>query len=151
MDVLREDHWRQGRARRRAACPVGHAWEAVFRFSQTFVEQLAASAPLRFTARMAKRRQRGRGRIFVDYHRNRRGSTAVAAYSLRARPGAPVSMPLSWPPLRQIDDPRELDWSSAPKTLIEAAGDPWQDIDEAAVEITPQLEAEVGLKPSDKT
>ena len=58
---------------------------------------------------------------------------------------------MSWPVLRQIDDPRELDWSSVPKRPIEAAGDPWQDMDEAAVEITLQLETQVGLKPSDKT
>ena len=71
-----------------------HAWDIVFRFSRAFAERLSATAPQCFTANMAKRSRRGR--IFVDYHRNRRGSTAVAAYSLRARPGAPASTPLSW-------------------------------------------------------
>jgi bifunctional non-homologous end joining protein LigD len=103
----------------------------VFRFSRAFAEGLSASAPQRFTANMAKRSRRGR--VFVDYHRSRRGSTAVAAYSLRARPRAPVSTPLFWQALKEIDDPRDLDWSSVPKRLIERHADPWQDIDAAAV------------------
>jgi bifunctional non-homologous end joining protein LigD len=106
-------------------------------------------APLRFTANMAKRSRRGR--VFVDYHRNRLGSTAVAAYSLRAKPGAPASTPLSWQALKDIDDPSDLDWSSVPKRLVEAHADPWQDIDAAAVCITRDLETQVGIKPSDKT
>jgi bifunctional non-homologous end joining protein LigD len=126
-----------------------HAWDTVFRFSRAFVEGLSASAPQRFTANMAKRSRRGR--VFIDYHRNRRGSTAVTAYSLRARPGAPVSTPLSWQELRQIDDFRDLDWSSMPKRLIERHADPWQDIDEAAGCITRELEARVGIKRPDKT
>jgi DNA ligase D len=126
-----------------------HTWGTVFRFSRAFVEELAASAPQRFTANMAKRSRRGR--VFVDYHRNRRGATAVAAYSLRARSGAPASTPLSWQALREIDDPRDLDWSSVPKRLVEAYADPWQDMDAAAVCITRELETQVGIKPSGKT
>ena len=125
-----------------------HTWETVFRFSRAFVERLSSTAPQHFTANMAKRSRRGR--VFVDYHRNRRGSTAVAAFSLRARPGAPASTPLSWQALKEIDDPRDLDWSNVPKRLVEAHADPWQDMDAAAVCITRELEAQVGIKPSDK-
>ena len=76
--------------------------------------------------------------------------TSKRPFSLRARPGAPASTPLSWQALKEIDDPRDLDWSNVPKRLVEAHADPWQDMDAAAVCITRELEAQVGIKPSDK-
>jgi bifunctional non-homologous end joining protein LigD len=124
-------------------------WEAVFHFSRALAVRLAETDPRRFTANMAKASRRGR--IFIDFHRNRRSSTAVAAYSLRAKPGAPVSTPLSWQELGELDDPRELDWSSVPKRLLERHADPWQDMDKAAGSITTELEARVGVKPADRT
>lgn len=76
-------------------------WDEVKAFAKALASRLATVAPQRFTARLTKTRREGR--IFVDYLRNGRGATAVAAYSLRARPGAPVPMPLAWDAL----DPRE--------------------------------------------
>jgi bifunctional non-homologous end joining protein LigD len=43
------------------------------------------------------------GRIFIDYLRNGRGSTAIMPFSARARPGAPVAAPVSWSELRTLD------------------------------------------------
>jgi bifunctional non-homologous end joining protein LigD len=68
-------------------------------FSKSVAQQLERVLPDRFLANMS-RAKRG-GRIFVDYLRNASEATAVAAYSTRAKPGAPVSTPLDW---EELDD-----------------------------------------------
>ena len=72
-------------------------------FALRFAQALAAHEPQRFTAALSKAK-RG-GKIFIDYLRNQRGATAVMPYSARARPGAPVAVPLNWDELRAIDSP----------------------------------------------
>jgi bifunctional non-homologous end joining protein LigD len=69
-------------------------WDEVKAFAKALSDDIVRREPLRYTASLPKARRRGR--IFIDYLRNGRGATAVAAYSTRARQGAPVSMPLSW-------------------------------------------------------
>ena len=100
-------------------------WEKVFQFTKSLATDLAKSHNKLFVANMAKSRRRGR--IFLDYHRNRRGSTAVAAYSLRARPGAPVSTPLSWDELPGIH-PLDFTLRSLPTRLSKLESDPWTEI-----------------------
>lgn len=68
------------------------------------------------------------GKIFVDYNQNCRDRTIASAWSPRAHPGAPVSTPVTWADLEQIDDPLELNVSTVPARLAEK-GDPWQDMD----------------------
>ncbi|AZQ68484.1 DNA ligase D [Silicimonas algicola] len=69
-------------------------WPAVSLFARTFAAHLAAAEPKRFVATMSKAKREGR--IFIDWMRNERGSTAIAPWSLRARPGAPVAVPVTW-------------------------------------------------------
>ena len=69
-------------------------WETIKAFTQAVAQRLEAVAPERFTSNMSKARRTNR--IFIDYLRNGRGATAISAYSLRAREGAPVSMPVPW-------------------------------------------------------
>ena len=69
-------------------------WDEVKAFAKWVADSFVAQRPQDFTANMAKRARRGR--IYIDYLRNGRGATAVGAYTPRARPGAPVSTPLSW-------------------------------------------------------
>ncbi|PXA85373.1 DNA ligase D [Nostoc sp. 3335mG] len=76
-------------------------WPAVKDFAQRFAAALAEDQPERFTAALAKKKRTGR--IFVDYLRNQRGATAVMPYTVRAREGAPVAVPVTWAELRKID------------------------------------------------
>ncbi len=78
-------------------------WETVKGFSQTFAHVLAERAPERYTATMSKKKRSGR--IFIDWLRNERGSTAVAPYSLRGRPGAAVAVPVTWEDLGKLKRP----------------------------------------------
>ncbi|WP_375270537.1 DNA ligase D [Sphingomonas sp.] len=76
-------------------------WSAVRDFAERFARALAQAEPERFTATMSKAKRKGR--IFIDYLRNGRGSTAIMPYSARARAGAPVAAPVTWSELRDLD------------------------------------------------
>jgi len=81
-----------------------HSWEAHKSFAERFAKALAQAEPDRFTATMSKEKRKGR--IFIDWLRNQRGSTAVLPYSARARENAPVAAPVSWAELKTLDDAR---------------------------------------------
>jgi bifunctional non-homologous end joining protein LigD len=66
-----------------------------------------------------------RGKIFVDYLRNARNATAVAAYSTRARPGATVSMPVAWDELTELHTPNHFNIRNVPARLSSLKQDPW--------------------------
>lgn len=79
------------------------AWPAVKDFASRFAAALAQADPDRFVATMAKAKRKGR--IFIDWLRNQRGATVVLPYSARARPRAPVAVPVGWHELAAIDTP----------------------------------------------
>jgi len=120
-------------------------WEEAARFCEAFARRMAAKAPRRYTANMKK--QERRGRIYLDWLRNKRSATAVAAYSLRARPGVPASTPLAWDELSGLDDPRELNWRTVPE-LLEADDfpDPWAGIDGAARALTKEMQRKLSIR-----
>jgi bifunctional non-homologous end joining protein LigD len=74
-------------------------WNAVTSFAERFSRAVSEAEPERFTANMRKVQRKGR--IFLDWLRNQRGSTAVMPYSARAREGAPVAAPIAW---EELDD-----------------------------------------------
>jgi bifunctional non-homologous end joining protein LigD len=77
------------------AVPIADAdWGAAKRFAQRIATAMSADSPKLYLATMTKALRKGR--VFVDYFRNSREATAVAPYSTRARPGAPVAAPVSW-------------------------------------------------------
>jgi len=75
-------------------------WDTVKTFARTFATILAERDPDRYVATMSKAKRKGR--IFIDWLRNERGATAIAPYSLRARAGAPVAVPVSWDELAEL-------------------------------------------------
>lgn len=95
-------------------------WPAAKSFAERFARALAQAEPERFTANLKKAERKGR--IFIDYLRNQRGSTAVMPYVARARPGAPVSVPLSWSELRDVDSAQRFSVRDAATLLDRATG-----------------------------
>ncbi|HEY4581612.1 MAG TPA: non-homologous end-joining DNA ligase, partial [Lysobacter sp.] len=78
-------------------------WEAVRRFCDAFADAMERQAPERYVATMSKAQRKGR--IFIDWLRNGRGATSVASWSLRARKGAPVAVPVTWAELSRVRSP----------------------------------------------
>ena len=75
-------------------------WDTVKAYAHAFAAAIGAENPALYAPTIAKRERAGR--IFIDYLRNGMGATAVAPYSTRARPGAPVSTPVAWDELAAI-------------------------------------------------
>jgi bifunctional non-homologous end joining protein LigD len=100
-----------------------HDWKACLDFSRAVAEALTRHDPDLFTTTFAKR---GRERqILVDYMRNNRTNTSIAAFSTRAREGAPVSVPVSWTELTSSLDPASFTVMTVPQRLARQRRDPW--------------------------
>jgi bifunctional non-homologous end joining protein LigD len=69
-------------------------WPEVKTFCKAFAQAMADDEPQRYTASISKARRKGR--LFIDYLRNERGSTAICPWSVRSREGAPVAVPIDW-------------------------------------------------------
>jgi bifunctional non-homologous end joining protein LigD len=97
------------------------SWDECLEFTETLARVLARLYPGDFVAKMgASARKR---RIYIDYLRNRRTATSVAAYSTRARRGTPVSVPVSWDELDGVR-PEELTIRTVPD-LLRRRREPW--------------------------
>jgi len=103
----------------------GIGWRDLKDFARAVAETFARADTAHFTTTPVKR-SRG-GKIFIDYLRNDRGSTAVAGYCVRARAGAPVALPLTWSEVKRGLDPRKYSITSVPR-LLATRRDPWRDL-----------------------
>ena len=104
------------------ACPQKATWAKTKAFCQGIAVKMAKEEPDLYVATVAKAKRHGR--ILIDYLRNQRGQTAVAPWSTRARPGAPVSMPLAW---EELDPAVPLQFTILDATDRLALPDPWAD------------------------
>ncbi|SFD10215.1 ATP-dependent DNA ligase LigD phosphoesterase module/ATP-dependent DNA ligase LigD polymerase module [Tropicimonas isoalkanivorans] len=108
-------------------------WETVKLFSRVLATLMAEKEPDRFTATMSKAKRKGR--IFIDWLRNERGATAIAPFSLRARDGAPVAMPVGWDELGQLRTAQAFPLQAAlERDWPDAAGDDPRGITEQRIE-----------------
>jgi bifunctional non-homologous end joining protein LigD len=101
-----------------------HTWLEIREFARGLADALVRAAPSLFTAKAA--RDARPGRVFVDYLRNAEGATAVAAYSLRARHGLPVSMPIAFDEINVDVRADHFNIDNAVDTLAHRH-DPWAD------------------------
>jgi bifunctional non-homologous end joining protein LigD len=119
-------------------------WPVIKGFSKTIAELCAVTFPDRFTAKIAKAARRGK--IFIDYLRNDEGSTAVAAYSIRARANAPVSTPVSWDEISKEVRFDHFSVKTVPARLKRLKADPWDDFFETRQALGSGMMNKVGFR-----
>jgi bifunctional non-homologous end joining protein LigD len=101
------------------------SWDEAKAFAVGVAAAMTKASPSLYTDTMAKKARTGR--IFIDYLRNGRGATAVAAYSTRARAGAPVSTPVAWEELSTIRSGNQYRISNLAGRLPHLQNDPWSE------------------------
>ena len=115
-------------------------WKEAKAFAQGICQWMANDDPERYLLNMSKKLRKGK--IFLDYLRNDRLSTAVAVLSPRARDGATVSMPLTWPQVRGDLDPKKYTIRTVPALLAKTIA--WDGYDDAAASIKPAIKKLAG-------
>jgi bifunctional non-homologous end joining protein LigD len=102
-------------------------WEELEEFTRAVALRLEREEPGGFTANMAKAQRKGK--VYVDYLRNVRGANAIAAFSTRARAGAPVSFTVDWDELDRLSGPQDFTVAEVPLRVLAwasgSAADPW--------------------------
>ncbi len=112
-------------------------WHTAKEFAKAVVERHARDEPSLLTTHMAMAKRHRR--IFLDYLRNARGSTAIASYSARARPCAPVAVPLRWDELSSALRSDHYTVETLPRRLGALKADPWEGFFEAAVPLSGEI------------
>lgn len=115
-------------------------WDDAFGFSRAFAEGLAARHPFLTTSFSKDDRT---GKILLDYKRNYRTSIAVASYSIRARPHAPLAIPLSWREVTPRLRPDQFTLANTRHRLSRLRTDPWSGYTSCKQRLTPAIRAAV--------
>jgi len=118
----------------------GIGWPEAKAMAREICVRMAADSPDKYLVNMSKAKRRGK--IFLDYLRNDRMSTAVAPLSPRAREGATVSMPLEWSQVKKGLDPKRFTVRTAPGLIAKGAA--WKGYDKAARPLLPILKKLAG-------
>jgi bifunctional non-homologous end joining protein LigD len=111
-----------------------HGFDEVKRFAGAIARRLVDDHPRVFIATASKAQRKGL--VFVDWLRNADGATAVAAYSLRARDGLPVSMPIAWGDLAAVVRGAHFNIGNVPALLARRRVDPWAGYDAVRQRLT---------------
>lgn len=100
------------------------SWDQVKSFAGAVARAIVRHDSSSYIATMSKAKRKGK--VFIDYFRNNRGSTAIMPYSTRARENAPVATPLRWDELAPSLGPADYTVANLPQRLASLAADPWQ-------------------------
>jgi bifunctional non-homologous end joining protein LigD len=103
-----------------------NSWEEAKLFSRLIAQFIESDEPDRYVVNMSKAARKGK--IFIDYLRNDRGSTSVVPYSPRAREGAPVSTPLAWDELSVRIRSDKFNLENIRSRMSKLTSDPWKEI-----------------------
>ncbi|QQR37002.1 DNA ligase D [Devosia oryziradicis] len=114
-------------------------WPETKQFCRGFAQRLAEKYPDRFTANIRKVNRKGK--LFVDYLRNERGSTAIAPWSSRSRQGAPAAVPVTWEELQSIQAANQFTLADAAQRAQQP--DPWKGYFDTKQSITKTMQAAV--------
>lgn len=101
-------------------------WDQAKAFAKSLASLIARSKPKEFVDVASKAKRDNR--IFIDWLRNGRGATSVASYSLRARPGAKVAVPIRWDELSKLKKANPFDLESTQRRLAAQKDDPWREM-----------------------
>ncbi len=115
-------------------------WDDTKAFCRAFAQKLEADEPHRFTSNIRKAERKGR--MFVDYLRNERGSTAIAPFSTRARKGVPCAVPVSWDEVPGLKAANGFGIEAAARRAQEP--DPWSGYRRIKQKLTPTLLKKLG-------
>lgn len=118
-------------------------WDEVKAFAKALAVQHAADDPKHLTTTLSRAKREGR--IYIDYLRNGRGATAIASYSTRARPGAPVAAPIRWSELTVRLRPDRYTVGNLQRRLGALKSDPWEGFYERPPAISARMRKAVGL------
>jgi bifunctional non-homologous end joining protein LigD len=118
-------------------------WNAVRAFSRAVAESIVRESPEKYIATMSKTKRKGK--LFIDYLRNARGATSVAAYSTRNLPGAPVSTPVAWDEVTAQLKADSYNICNIRHRLAGLEKDPWAGYFSVRQVITGEMKKKVGL------
>ena len=119
-------------------------WDEVKDFARAVASHMAATLPERFSAKMGA--QNRKSRIFVDYLRNGRGASTIAAYAPRARPGLGVSVPVGWDELHTLTSGDQWNVTNVRERLEGLRADPWRDYGKTRQRITASMRQQLESK-----
>lgn len=127
-----------------------NTWEEASEFARHVAAAMVRTAPDRYIDNMRKPLRKGK--VYVDYLRNQRGATAIASYSTRNRPGAPVATPVSWEELARLSAASQFTIANVPDRLKRLRRDPWAGFEAVRQSLTKmvrrQAAALAGVSPS---
>lgn len=102
----------------------GPSWDTLKTFCEGVADALVSDHPSLYIAQASKAKREGL--IFIDWLRNTRGATSVTGWSLRARPGAPVAMPVRWDEIARLKSGAAFDLVKALKRAKRLRANPWE-------------------------